>query len=1338
MAITITSLTPVNPSTPAGGTISFSVSATDSNAETLSYEWQFSSNGGNSYTASGLTGNTSSTFTTSQLTAAENGLYFRVKITNQSGDIVYSDEDPNIGDRIIAVTVAPTITVLTEYDPSYSVGVGITELNIITEVVLLNADISTTTAYDNMTRQWQKSTDGGVTWTNISQGDSDGVVVYDTVQSVFQVNANPLTYGVRFILYLYETAYVINNYQYRLIITEPSASNSPLTLGSTTIIINPVISIYSHPGEALTDTDTTNCYKTSIANSGKAQFSCGALTTAGAGLGFAWEYSYLQNNGTYTDFVGIQEGINLYHFRLVPGTNSNESILQLDRMMYFEEFVIRCVVSGSSGETSITSNSHSVLMTDVVTLPSDLVSVNALEDYYGDIPNRSFFTNYAIETALFETVLDCSKNTGLNGDVTMVMQRQNPGSSTWSDVGITVTKTQTYSIWTPTPSLNDPAIDLDLSYQTPPLRIDIDNGAKYRVKVTSTAIYTLDGSGNKVLTEIYSTNDALLSVFRQLFITGQPTDSSVYPNFDASFAVTATTTSAASITYQWQYNTSNTTSGWVNIDASNAGTTYSGYNTNLLTIDSVTTSTAKYYRVVVNATGTLASVTSDVATLSTTIDGFNFITSINDFYVLEFENVTWSFSAQSFSLGTITYQWQKSTDYNPNNPSAATWSNISGANTNTYQILSVGQSDDAYYRCSVVSQGGFQSYTNVARLGITAVAIQITKDLASSFSVLEGATQAVTFSVDAISTIGNAPTYQWQYNEGSGWNNFGTGYQGQTSDGKSFIPNAFTRSQNGIQVRCKIDADSVPSSAYSSVATVTVNRRFTYFADSATKNVVDGDIFELNLNPTISGGTATYQWYRNGIVMSGENSSILSITATSTINGDTFKCLIGLPDCNQHRYSRNNADNIVSATASTFTVDVKLNIVAASTTGRGNAISYTNESVKTGAAIGTVICVAKPPGYVNNVSATTDDITQWSVAISGHESSSSSSSSTATSGTAYSANKPSWVTDSNYKSPKWSLNSDRFNGYLELRGQWLKKADFPALYRVIGDSYGVTSDSFRLPNPYGKKLLGTGNVDNNSGSVSIEPLFSADGTSGGDKNVPGSIGGVYNYVESKQLPPGSPGISSLPDGTAGAPDPSTFTLGNFSTDGFTEVEGTGTTTFSGTYSYKVGPMLPWVFNGPPEHSHSGISAGFVDGFLAHKGSCGGQGQISPTFYEVEPEGGSVLNGPEGISDSEKGREHTHALAFTAISPGNNASSTHGSGIGPSNGAGDTVSQTINMSFIPGSTTPSFNLFLEPAPITMTTASKAIFDAALKFTLRNNEGLPLLSPYFRLKYMIKAY
>lgn len=1346
MAITINSLTPLNPTQQAGQPITFNVSATETNGGTLTYLWQFSGDGGVTYLDAPGTNNATS-YVTSNLTANENGLYVRVVITSSLGPVVNSNEDSTIGDRIISVTQAPFILVLTEPQSSYTLSTSVNQ-ELIYEATLLNVDNTQSSVLNGMTVQWQYSSDNGVSWNSLNDGDVTGTTSY-TVNTTTEVsNTNPAFYFKRTILTIVGTSFGINNYRYRAIITDSTSSNSPVATNDTTIVINPIITIFSHPGQSVTDTKQTNCYKTSISNSGEAQLSVSALTSAGTSLTYEWEFRYLiDSTPSYSDWIPVDDGtaasgISRFWMTIQTGYTANEGTLRLRKLIYFEKLEFRCILSGSNGETPVTSNSAVIWMTDSVTYPSNIGDKDGLEDFYGDIVGRKSYLNYAIQDVELTTDLDVSRNTGLNGDVNMTIQRQDPGGTTWYDVGISVSSTPSYTTYTPTPS-NTATNTIDIAYTTPPLRRDDgpgnqqDNGAKYRVYVTSSAVYTLNGSGDtatKTLNPIISTADSLLTVYRQIFITGQPSNVTVYENQPAAISIVAQPSSGNVVTYQWQYNTSNSSTGWIDITSGNAGTLYSGYNSNLLLITPATKSmTYKFYRCVVNTSDTLNSLTSNVSVLKISDDVFSLLSDIPDLFMEEFETATWSVNAVSLSSGTVTYQWQKSTNYDPTNPTAATWNDIAGATSAIYQILSVNHpSDNGYYRCKCTSFGGYIDYTNAAKLSITAVEIQIITDLASSFTILEGLSNAVTFSVDATATVGNAPTYQWQYLSPSAtsWTNFGTGYQGQTSNGSSFSPNAFSLSDNGTQIRCEMTAASVPGVTYSNIATLTVKRRFTYFADSAIKNVASGSLFFLDLQPTVTGGSPTYQWYKNNVAITGETASTISVS--SPVDGDVYKCLIGLTGCTEHRYARNNADNIVSATSSTFTVNVEVNLVSATI----KPSRYTLEGNKSGAAIGTVICIPKPYDYVNNVSATTDDISQWKVSNSGNLSSGNSSS-IVSSGSTYTSNKPSWVTDPDYKSSKWLNSEDRFPGFIELRGQWLRKSEFPILYRVIGDAYGVTSDSFRLPNPYGKKLMGTGNVDNNSGSISIVPLYAADGNSGGDKNIPGSIGGVWNFLESKQLPPGSPGITSLPDGTAGVGgDPSTFSLGTFVTDGFTEVEGIANTKFSGNYKFTVGPIVEWAFVGPPTHAHNGVSAAFLSA-PAKNGKCWNSAVHNPTFYGTDSEGGEILSGPAGIAESSRGIAHTHGISDVAIEAGNSQGSNESDGIGDTT-AGSTWSQTLDLPFSSTSTNPSFNLFLEQAPATLTNSSKNVFNSSLKFTLRNNDALPLLAPYFRMKFMIKAY
>lgn len=1339
MAIVVSSLTPVNPVVTAGDSVTFTVNANETTGQNLSYEWQFSSDGGLTYTANGLFNNVDDTFTTSPLSQNQSGIYFRVKISNTSGSIVYSNEVQSIGNRIVTVTAAPLITVLAEYEPSYTVPVA-SDLSLQVDATVLNIDVSNQNNLSGLDIQWQQSANNGDTWTNISPG-TFGSFTYSITTTTYQISANPLSYGRRSVLTLENITFNSNNYQYRARLTYTGASNTPTLVAPTTILVNPTISIFQQPGVNANDTkDPVQCYKTGIANSGSLRVSVGAFTTSGRTISYAWEYAIVDYDGMQGPWFPIQDGIDSFWFRYKAGTNGSSDVLQLDRVIYFEKIAFRAIVSGSSGEAAVTSNAYYIFMKDVQVLPENMTNKQSLEDFYDPavvpISERPFYTQYPIQTVLFETYLNIARNTGLNGKVLMEFQRQDPGSTTWTDLGVTAQNTPATNVYTAFPNNN--IVPLDIYYTTPPLRINLDDQAKYRIKLTSTAVFTLN-NGNKILTPFYSAVSTL-TVYRAIYITSQPSDVFGYTSQSAAFAVGATATSTAPITYQWQ-DSINGTSGWANVIN---GGKYTGATTNLLVISPIDNSISKkYFRCIVNTTNTLSSSTSLSARLIIGRDSFSAITSLNDISVDEYDPVTWTVEAQSESLGAITYQWQKSTNFNPASPNTATWTNIVGQTTDTFSIASATSPEDVgYYRCRLTSFGGEVAFTNAAALTINVVEIRILQNIPTTSTFLESIENERTFTVRAIASRGPAPTYQWQIKRvgDATFTDLGVGYQGQLSTGSSYTPRAFDAvNDNGAKIRCRITAAEVPETVYSNECTITVNRRFYYFADTAIKNVNVGRNFALNLSPSSTGGTPSFQWQRSvdgGSTwsnISGETSSQLLVTnITAGMDGYRYRCQVTLANCTQYQYSRNNVISVISASAVGFTLSVELNVIAAPIVPN----FYSKQTQKTGAAIGTVICIPKPGGYVNDPSATTDDIALWKTSITGDISTTGAVSSTVLSGTTYNLNKPSWLTDPNYRSPKWLIQDDRFPGFIELRGQWLLKSDFPILYNVIGNTYGSTSTLFRLPNPYGKKIMGTGNVNNNGGNVSVIPLFNSDGTSGGDKNEAGSIGGVWNYSRSVQLPPGSPGISSQPDGTAGEPDPATFSIGNYVTNGFLECEGTANTVFSGSFSFRVGPLLTSNLGTAPPHSHFGVSAGAEDGYLANSNGCDDAGVIDPPFYAIDGEEAFVLNGPEGVPESERGLPHSHGLSSTPSQAGN-GSSNHGDGIGDTQST-SSVSTTINIDFRTGSSAPSANVFLEPVTIKLTNASKPIFNSALQFYLRNNEELPVNSSYFRLKYMIKAY
>jgi len=1328
MAITISSLTPAEPIVVTeGDTINFAVTASDDGGASLSYEWQISNDGGSTYSASGLTGNTNTFFNLGPVDSGVNGIFVRVAITN-GVDTIYSDQE-SVGSRSVTVTAAPIILALVEgtvddYPVSETIDVN-DPFDFTVTSSLQNEDISNPSNVNQITIVWQESTDDGSTWTNISAGGD-----YSITTSTEQFTTGGTTaYYRKSTLTVTNSGYSRNLYQYRSRISYTGASNTPVDTAAIILYVQPVISIFKQPGVDPLDTETFQCYKTGIANSGQLRVSVGAVSTAGQPLSYEWQLSVEDANGFPEPWAvaddgtagGTNQGGALTNsYRLKSGTNHTSPVLELDRFIFYNVIAFRCQITGSASEPPVTTNTYYVYPNDVQTAPVLPASFQNIEDKYGNITNRDIYPDPE-QTASIIGELNIARNTGLNGDVQMVMQRQNPGETTWNDV-LTGTEEPTEDFlvsYTAFPT-ND-VENVELTYETPPLRVADDDGAKYRVKVTSSAVWT-GSNTSKTLTEFYS-NEATLNVYRTVYISNQPSDASAFPNEGAAFSVTATPSSgtANDISYQWQYSTDNLTF----INLSNGGI-YSGVTTSLLQISSVpSTITYPHYRCVLSVPNQLASVTTQSAELYVKQDLFTSITNLNDQQVDENSVVSWTVVATSLSASAPSYQWEKSTNFDPNNAAQATWTTIIGETSATFNILSAALSDAAFYRCKVTSFGGTVQYTNAAQLSVTALVISILTNIATTYEVLEGVSGSQTFETEALASNSGVITYQWEYKQpGGSYQAAGSGFNNSDDDTRFYTPDAFTRSENGIKLRCKITADGIPNPVYTNECTITVNRRLTYVKAPSNLAVTIGTTLVIDINPTWTGGTPSFQWQDGGNDINGATTSSLIIpNIDSSYNGKVYRCEITLADCNQYAYTQNNAVVVQSVNATDYTQTVTI----ATQTAAQKPKYYSKETEKSGASIGTVICIPKPDGYTHNPASTSDDINDWDCAKSGTNGTSATS--TVTSGSVYNANKQSWVNPSGYlgspkpthSTPKWLLEDDRFKGFIEMRGQYVKAVDFPELARMLGTTYGGsitgtypaynTSDYFRLPLTYGKKMMGTGNVSGNSGSVSVIPEYAPDGTSGGDKLQPGSIGGVYNYIKSAQLPPGSTGITGDPDGTAdGSINAETFTIGTFQTNGWETVEGFVQPVFSGTVTYTL-PNAGDAFTANPVHAHSAVSIGALDNYYAVNSGCNGNNECLNTcgfpgsFRPTAGGAGEIIEGPYGLTDSTAGQLHTHTA--TGL-----------------NGSFDMVTDA---GMIISDTTARMNL-----------QSKQLFDNATSFYLRNNEAIPVNAAYFRLRYMIKAY
>ena len=1326
MAIVISSLTPTNPTTIANQSITFNVGASDDQGLSLSYEWQYSVDGVN-YSSSGLTNNTSASYDTGALSISANGIYYRC-VVSTSGEIVNSNEYAGIGDRQVVVYQDPTI--VTFVDPtedflpaSLTKTVGDTLL-LTASATLANVDITNTTLVTNLDFEWQQSTDGGSTWTVLSSGGSISITdVLDIIDGTTNSYAKYSSLSIPNITFAY------NLYQFRVVVSYSGATNTPVTSTTTSVLIDPVINIITQPGVNSNDTQTTNCYKTSIANSGDVRMSVAALTTAGTSLTYEWFVNLSGPNGDndQANWVPVEDFISQYLYILKPGTSSTTDVLELERFIYYDQPGFRCRISGTNGEATVVSDSHYIYMTDVEGYADALTTTfDIAEDRYGDVVDRSTYVNDPIQNVILTVESDIQRNTGQNGNNTYTWQRQDPGSSTWTDVTdpapyLYPTSDNPAGItYTATPDVNLPAEIIELTLETPPLRADVDDGVKYRVKVESTSRFTLSGNTKTIIP--YYSDEITINVYPTVYITNQPVDSSQYANYSTSFSVSASPSSglASAISYQWQYNTSNLATGWTNIANTSP---YTGATTNLLTINPIPTSlTYPWFRCVMSITGGFASVTSNPAELTLITDYFTSLSSLNDVVARQFATHTFSVTATSVSAGTVSYQWEKSTNFNPTQPSTATWSNISGQTTNSYTILSVASSDEAYYRVKCTSSGGEVLYSNAAKLTYQAVNITILQNTATAASVLEGETAALTLECEGLSSIGTEVAYQWEIKRSgdSSFNPIGSGHNNSIDTDKTYVLRAQDNQvDNAAKIRCKMTAPNVPGQVYTNETTLTVIRRFTYFADTATKTVTIGDQVTLALNPSFTGGTPSYSWELNGTALN-ETGEILVIPAvTAANNGGVYRCKITLTGCTQHRYSRNNTISTDTVSGPTYTKTITL----ATTVAPSEPTYYSNQTAKTGAAVGSVICIPKPSGYVNDPAATGDDAHQWGCARSGtaypetntaDSSRTSSNKTTHLDGDVWTPNKPSWA-DNTYISPKWLLSKDRFVGYIEMRGQFLLASQFPELARQFGTKFGgnitgtypnyASTDTFRMPQTYAKRLVGTGNVNNNSGSTSVVPTFDANGLSGGDKNIPGSMGGVYNYVKSAQLPPGSPGVTGEPDGTAdGFQNAETFAIGSFTTEGMDEVSAFAQPSFAGSVSYNVAKPTE-TFTPTPTHSHNALSVGAFESQRFISGECNRSYKTklnaAGPFHEIEGDGGTLDQ-----SYTTEGKAHTHGIKSQ----------------GPKNF--DMVKDA--------------GMGIDDTTLRFTGTNKSIMNNNLEFFLRNNEKIPMNAPYFRLKYMIKAY
>ncbi len=546
-----------------------------------------------------------------------------------------------------------------------------------------NASFSITSA-SATSFQWQVSTDGGVTYTNLTNGG-----VYSGVTTAT--------------LTITGATLSLNNNRYRSIASTQCGST---TSNPGILTVNAATAITSQP------TNVSSCTGAS------AQF---CVTATGANLTYQWQVSATGCGGTFSNIAGATS--NCYTIPSVTA-GMNGSAYQV-------------IVTGSCAPLSVTSNCATLSVATTLNITGQPVNATVCEGgnasftvsaagaatfqwqvstdggtTYTNVTNGGVYSgattatlNITGATAAMNNYLyrvnltsSCGNATSTSATLTVntlpviTSQPQSATACTGTSVTFTASATGTgitYQWQVSATGCAGPFVNIagatSASYTIPAVVL-AQNNTGYRVVVSGTC------------SPVATSNCALLTVLTAVTITSNPTNQTVCEGTNTSFTVGA---SGTGLVYQWQVSTDG---GTTFTNVANGGV-YSGATTPTLVLTNVPPAFNNYrYRAIVsNASCTPG--TSSAATL--TVNTFPIISAQpQNMTVCEGGNPTFSVAATT-GVGTLSYQWQVSTD------GGTTYTNIAGATAATYSQtgVPVGQNN---YRFRVIVTAGCGSVTSTA------------------------------------------------------------------------------------------------------------------------------------------------------------------------------------------------------------------------------------------------------------------------------------------------------------------------------------------------------------------------------------------------------------------------------------------------------------------------------------------------------------------------------------------------------------------------------------------------------------------------------------------------
>lgn len=345
-------------------------------------------------------------------------------------------------------------------------------------------------------------------------------------------------------------------------------------------------------------------------------------------------------------------------------------------------------------------------------------------------------------------------------------------------------------------------------------------------------------------------------------IVTQPVDYTGKIGESARFSVEAEN----GLTYQWQYQTSS--GAWKNSNSS-------GNNTPSMSIKITETRDGQKYKCLIKG--------SDNSVIETAVVAIHVAP---DFSIkknpVDYTGPIGSYASFSVQAeGTdLTFQWQYLN-------ATGNWknSNSTGYNTPTMSIKITEARDGQKYRC-IVSKGTKSIISETAAIHVARTELKILSHPAD-FSGLVG-----TYAAFKVVAEGAGITYQWQYNNGSGWKNSNS--SGYNTDSMRI---KITEARNGQQYRCII-MDKYNNEVISDSAAINVTQPKAVSIESHPADVTGEAGETAKFTVTATGDGLTYQWkYNNGSgwkdsSSSGYNTATLSIKITEARDGQQYKCIV--------------------------------------------------------------------------------------------------------------------------------------------------------------------------------------------------------------------------------------------------------------------------------------------------------------------------------------------------------------------------------------------------------------------------------------------------------------